>query len=300
MVVSEAAIYLAMAGRGTVFFMKKTLTNFLAVAKEWQCIAGYSKRKVLDKTGKQSVAVVEYDVEVPESFGLKEKRLLFFSDLHFGSVTLNPYAFRKVLHEIKPSWVVFGGDLITYACFQDEAFEFLEEVFEPFSDTAKVAVLGNWDRRRIRWYPNEKLLKAYRQIGFHLLVNERVELGGINFFGMDEPRIGSPYFNVKLLEEDKLNCIASHSVDPVVDAMPKNNFSGKQLFLCGHSHGGQIRLPFFGALITSTKYWKLFEYGHYHLPRKNIDLIASSGVGRTRLPFRLFCEPELVVINFKK
>lgn len=279
--------------------MKNHLSNYFAAAKDWQRIAGYNTRNVSDLCSNNSVAVVEYELELPTSLGLDGQNLLFFSDLHFGSVKLNPHSFRKVLEEKKPSWAVFGGDLITYACFQEGAFDFLKKIFEPFPEIAKIAVLGNWDQRRIRWYPNEKLSRAYRNIGFHLLVNTKIELKGINFVGMDEPRIGSPDFNVKLISEDKLNCIVSHSVDPVIDSMLKDNFKGKQLFLCGHSHGGQIRLPFFGAVLTSTKYWKLFEYGHYFLPNKDVDLIVSSGVGKTRLPFRLFCQPEFVIINFK-
>lgn len=279
--------------------MRNSISNFVTAARDWQRVAGYSDRKITDLSSKHPVALVEYDIAVPGKLQIEGKKLLFFSDLHFGSVELNPCLYRNILHDTKPSWVVFGGDLITYACTQKIAFQFLKEVFEPFEETSKVAVFGNWDRRRIRWYPSSKWVKAYRDIGFHLLVNEKIELEGINFYGMDEPRIGSPDFNVKLLVENKLNCIVSHSIDPVIDAMPDNDFSGTQLFLCGHSHGGQIRLPFFGALLTSTRYWKLFEYGHYYSRKKDVDLIMTSGIGKTRLPFRLFCQPELVIVNFK-
>ena len=278
--------------------MKKYLSNFMTAAKNWELVSGYSNRKIVHQAGDYSLVVVEYEVAVGSVLGLNGKNLVFFSDMHFGSYAFHADVFQKILKEIKPSWAVFGGDLITYACYQDPAFSFLEKVFEPFPDTDKVAVYGNWDRRRVRWYPSSKWLDAYSDIGFHLLINENIELGGINFYGMDEPRIGSPEFNVKLLDVEKLNCIVSHSVDPVVDAMPNNNFDGKQLMLCGHSHGGQVRIPFFGAFLTSTKYWKLFEYGHYYFSGKDIDLIMTSGLGTTRLPFRIFCQPEIVVIKF--
>jgi len=278
--------------------MKTRMNNMIAAVRDWRLLAGYSKRKIIGKLGEKPVSVVEYKINVPESLGLCGKKMLFFSDLHYGSINLNVDSFYETLSGIDPAWIVFGGDLITYACHQEKAFGFLRELFEPFPKAAKIAVFGNWDRRRNRWYPASKWVDAYSEIGFNLLINERIELGGINFYGMDEPRIGNPEFNYDAINSEQLNCVVSHSVDPVVDAMPENNAQGKQLFLCGHSHGGQVRVPFFGALLTSTKYWKLFEYGHYYSKRQDIDLILTAGVGTTRLPFRLFCQPEIVLITF--
>ena len=279
--------------------MKIYMNNFVAAVRDWQRISGYSNRKIVGKTGSYAISLVEHEVKVSLQYGLQGKKILFFSDLHFGSVNFDLEAFSTMVAEINPDWIVFGGDLITYACFQEEAFAFLKEIFKAVPGVAKVAVYGNWDRRRKFWYPSSRWIDAYNKVGVHLLINENIELGGINFYGMDEPRIGSPEFNDKLFVAEKLNCIISHSIDPVMDLMPKDQFKGKQLFLCGHSHGGQIRFPFFGAVFTSTKYWKLFEYGHYYLPKKDIDLIMTSGIGTTRLPVRFCCEPEVVIVKFQ-
>ena len=278
--------------------MKQLINNIASTIREWQHIAGYPDRNIINSPNSNTPAAVEYPITVPRKYGLHGKKILFFSDLHFGSGDFNAEEFRKIVADTNPDWVVFAGDLITYACFQNDAFAFLRTITNPVPNAAKVAVYGNWDRRRNSWYPNSKWEEAYNDIGFHLLVNRNIELDGINFYGIDEPRMGTPEFNDTLMSEDKLNCIISHSVDPLIDAMPNNRFKDQQLFLCGHSHGGQIRIPLFGALFTSSKYWKLFEHGHYCSRSKNIDLIMTSGIGTTRWPFRFLCTPELVVVKF--
>jgi uncharacterized protein len=274
------------------------INNMISAVRDWQRIAGYSTRRIINQLGGTEIAVVEYKVKVSPDFGIHGRRMIFFSDLHVGSIALDAEEFRRTFEDISPEWIVFGGDLISYACYQDEAFEFLEKVVSASPNAAKIAILGNWDKRRVRWYPNSRWYEAYQKLGFHLLVNEKIKVNGINFYGVDEPRIGTPEFNDRLLEANEFNCVVSHSVDPIIDTMPHHDFKEKQLILCGHSHGGQLRIPFFGALLTSSKYWKLFEYGQYHSQRNNADLIMTSGIGTTRLPFRLFCAPEVVVIKF--
>lgn len=265
--------------------------------RDWQRVSGYSNRNVAERSDRDPVSVVEYHVEVSPESGLPGKRIVFFSDLHFGSRSFDGEKFCRIFADLKADWIVFGGDLITYACYQDEAFKFIKAAVSLSPDAAKVAVLGNWDKRRISWYPNSKWHEAYKNLGFHLLVNENINLNRINFYGLDEPRIGTPEFDIDMLDKTGFNCVISHSVDPIIDTMSSNEVNPKQLILCGHSHGGQVRLPFFGAVITSSRYWKLFEYGHYHSPVKNADLIMTSGLGTTRMPFRFGCDPEIVVIN---
>lgn len=278
--------------------MKNYFKNMLAGMYDWQRIAGYPGKRVLNKLGQKTISIVEYKVGVNPEFGIQGRTMIFFSDLHFGSIPLDVDVFCEVFSDISPDWIVFGGDLITYACFQNDAFNFMKQIANSCPDAEKIAVLGNWDKRRNRWYPNSRWTEAYHELGFHLLVNQKVNLKGINFYGLDEPRIGTPEFDDTLLEEKEFNCVISHSVDPIIDTLPKHEFKDRQLILCGHSHGGQVRMPFFGAILTSSKYWKLFEYGHYHSPVNNADLIMTSGIGTTRLPFRIFCDSEIVVIKF--
>ena len=275
------------------------MRSIINTFRNWQHISGYSNRVIVNPNSK-NLSITEYNINISKFPELDNKKILFFSDLHFGSQKVDIKNCQNIVKSITPDWIVFGGDLITYACFQEEAFSFLNDIFSEHKHIPKIAVFGNWDRRRNKWYPTSKWHDAFNSIGFKLLVNENIEFPELNFYGMDEPRLGNPQIIKNCLSNDKFNCIISHSVDPVIDTINEVPPDFQRLYLCGHSHGGQIRVPFFGALVTSTKYWKLFEYGHYFHPQNNINLIMTSGVGTTRLPFRIFCDPEIVVIKFTK
>jgi hypothetical protein len=163
-----------------------------------------------------------------------------------------------------------------------------------------IAVYGNWDRRR-RWFPHQYFREALNHAGFRLLVNESCTLGGITFHGLDEPRIGRPEMP-RLIHSrpsfcGSFHCIVSHSVEPVVQFLPES--FPFQLSLCGHTHGGQVRIPGFGAILTSCQHWKRFEYGLYRHRHLDASLIVSSGIGCSRIPFRILCQPEIVVVRFK-
>ncbi|MGM0421696.1 MAG: metallophosphoesterase [Pseudomonadota bacterium] len=70
--------------------------------------------------------------------------------------------------------------------------------------------------------------------------------------------------------------------------------------LAGHTHAGQIRFPFIGAVtsVIPSKYGKRFIYGH--IVEDNKDLIVSSGLGMTGLPLRFMNRPEITVVDLTR
>jgi len=75
---------------------------------------------------------------------------------------------------------------------------------------------------------------------------------------------------------------------------------GLTLHLCGHTHGGQVRLPLFGAVITSSQLGKQFEMGLYR--RGNSQLYVSRGVGlegMTAPRIRILCPPEMTLVTLR-
>jgi len=70
------------------------------------------------------------------------------------------------------------------------------------------------------------------------------------------------------------------------------------LYLAGHTHGGQVRLPFFGALFTHSRYGKTFEMGLHHLDQTTLYVSRGLGmVGNSEPRARLLCPPEVVVVD---
>ena len=89
--------------------------------------------------------------------------------------------------------------------------------------------------------------------------------------------------------------LLSHNPD-IVTHSESNILNSFDLVLCGHTHGGQIRIPFWGPIMTRTKQ-KLHVHG---LQMNNTTAIyTSSGVGWGGIKLRLFCPPEVVVISLK-
>jgi hypothetical protein len=84
------------------------------------------------------------------------------------------------------------------------------------------------------------------------------------------------------------------------DLMPQAAAAGVDLYLAGHTHGGQWRLPGFGAILTSSRYWKRYEAGSYR--EHGTTLYVSRGLGMEGFGTpraRFFCPPEVVVITLR-
>jgi predicted MPP superfamily phosphohydrolase len=84
------------------------------------------------------------------------------------------------------------------------------------------------------------------------------------------------------------------------DLMPEAVALGIDLYLAGHTHGGQWRLPGYGAVITSSAYGKQYEMGHYW--ERGTQLYVSRGLGMEGLAApraRFLCPPEAVLVTVR-
>ncbi|UCE72865.1 MAG: metallophosphoesterase family protein [Methanomassiliicoccales archaeon] len=80
-------------------------------------------------------------------------------------------------------------------------------------------------------------------------------------------------------------------------AYSKDRMDHVDLILTGHTHGGQMRLPFYGPISTMTSIGKRYTAGLHRFD--NSILYISRGIGTSVLPIRLFCPPEITVLSFK-
>lgn len=217
-------------------------------------------------------------------------RVAFLTDLHLG-----PYMGRRQLsewiiasNELRPDLVLFGGDLVDQF-YQGDLREVMELLPELRSKHGVYAVLGNHDRTRFRNL--EPLLEAFTASGVQLLVNRGVQLrDDLYLAGIDDWRTGHPDVQRALgLKTGAARLLLSHNPDAIPD-LPTDI----DLVLSGHTHGGQIRLPLLGPLVTSSEYGRRFAEGWVDAP---MPAFVSRGLGVTMLPFRLFCPPELVLLD---
>jgi len=235
--------------------------------------------------------------KLPASFN--SFRIVHFSDLHLGFHSKSELLTELVeqVRRIKPDLICFTGDLLDQStAYIPEAITFLSKLTKLQAPFGQYAVLGNHDAFGNRRAVTRGLSKA----GFHLLDNENVALtkGTAHLYmaGVDDPMVGNPNIDqaLKGIPEGSSTILLAHEPD-FADEYARYPVD---LQLSGHSHGGQIRVPFIGALYTPP-YGSKYTDGLYQVPNSKLQVYTTRGVGMTRIPVRFHCRPELTVITLK-
>ncbi|MGV3463890.1 MAG: metallophosphoesterase [Heyndrickxia sp.] len=141
-------------------------------------------------------------------------------------------------------------------------------------------------------------MEMMKEANFHVLMNETlsVELNNgekIFIAGIDDAMLGKPDIPraLKGISDDSFSILLSHAPD-MADAA---SAIGVDIQLSGHSHGGQVKLPFYGPLVTPP-YGRKYIEGKYHVNTKvPLFLYVNRGLGTTRLPFRFLSVPEITL-----
>ncbi|HEB02905.1 MAG TPA: metallophosphoesterase [Nitrospirae bacterium] len=234
-------------------------------------------------------------------------RIGIISDLHSSSMVGSAMLKRALalVKESNPDMIVLLGDYISssldrftqkYKKINSEHTNDFLKVFRDISAPMGVyAVLGNhdfWSGRAavemlVKGLPNAKWLRnegiVIMQGGEHLMIA-----------GVDD------YWHSYSLERalgksDVCKVLLSHNPDVNMDIDRKGRHV--DLVLSGHTHGGQIVLPFVGALFLPVKTGRRYQEGIVQDGQRLT--FVSRGVGTVILPFRLKCPPEVSVLTLR-
>lgn len=271
---------------------EKIIYRFPNRARNWQRAASYSQVNSC-VCGEICATHYEYKSENPAAAG---KKIVFFSDLHFRNTSDQRRrigAVRDAILEFGPDILISGGDMVSYAT----DLEHLPEGLRFFSDTAPVclAVLGNWESSKI-WLPHRYWQQIYRDAGFLLLQNGFYDDGVCCFYGADDLPLGKiapPVWPAEL----RARLLFAHSPDTIICFDSSGVSKLPPLSICGHTHGGQVRLPFLGAVYSSSIYGRRFDYGLFVRQNSGQKLIISSGLENCSFPFRFNCRREIVCLT---
>ncbi|AEI46142.1 metallophosphoesterase [Paenibacillus mucilaginosus] len=230
--------------------------------------------------------------------GLDGLRLVQFSDVHLGfhydAPALEQLA--QTINGLNPEIVCFTGDLVDYAVGQAGG-AYVKALSLIQASVGRYAVLGNHDYFN---GPNavEKVLNS---AGFKTLRNAgvRVERGGGAMWiaGVEDQWHGKPNLEKAMngAASEEFTLLLSHCPDFADEALK----FPVDLQLSGHSHGGQVRLPLYGHVVT-PKFAQKYVIGRYELGEGKLQLYVNRGIGVSQHQVRFLCRPELSVFTLRK
>ena len=181
-------------------------------------------------------------------------RIVQISDLHCDRKPRNEEAMVRIVNGLRPDIVVATGDYLNDASALPRFKTTLSRLDAPLG---AFAVTGNFD---VNWWAG---LDLFAETGFRRLRQDTVsvtkESETISISGLGFDRAGAWRDLLQELPGDRFNIFLYHMPDLIEDV----SGSGVDLYLCGHTHGGQVALPLYGALITFSKCGKKYESGTY-------------------------------------
>lgn len=218
-----------------------------------------------------------------------------FTDVHLGEGG-SLMRLQRLVNEImqqKPDVIFFTGDLIddpkSYHGSK-QAGAILRKLRAPYG---KFAVLGNHDYRNGMVKKGIGLLENGGFIFLHNSLGEFITKAGmkVQVIGLADTEYDTPDYSViPYSEENQVQIVLTHEGDFAQDIAARC----PDIILAGHSHGGQIRIPFIGAPVR-TKHAKIYERGIYQVGRSILYL--DSGVGVSGMRARFLAPPQFTVMQ---
>lgn len=224
-------------------------------------------------------------------------RLAHFGDLHMERTTLRERRLVDALRVASPDIIVISGDFLSYSYVYDReawlaARRVLSELDAPLGVFAvsgsppvdpEEALQFIFEGTRVRWLRDEIVT----------IRHGANELALIGISCTHKPFLDAPRLEALHRREDsRFTVLLYHSPD----LAPEAASLGIDLQLSGHTHGGQVRLPFLGALYPSSLYGKKLEVGRRRIGAMTLYVTRGLGLeGKGAPRVRFLSPPELVI-----
>ncbi|HDZ54207.1 hypothetical protein LCGC14_0160390 [marine sediment metagenome] len=257
----------------------------------------------------KTIKIERFSIEIknlPPSF--RGVKIAHLSDLHSKNFSEKENKVLEILQSLNPDFIFITGDFINETTKDLESCQnFWKKLSESYSKKV-FGVLGNHDH----YHPQFKIINnLLEESGIKILENEAVILrrnedfihpirklsisNGVYLIGVDDPHEG--YDDVEKamagIEAGASKILIAHSPE----IFRKVKGKGVDLVLVGHTHGGQINIPFITNLLLPLKYDKKYKSGLFE--ENSTFLYVSRGIGTTLLPIRFNAPPEIALIELK-
>lgn len=227
--------------------------------------------------------------EIPP--GTPPIRVVQLSDFHAPSNLALQRRLPELVAGLRPDLIVFTGDAVN----RPGGVAPFRETMRRLAETAPVlAVRGNRDRGAV------ERVDLFGGTGARELRGAAVEVTvrGVPLAFVGASRRGDwtdVYRALRRQPEGRIAVYVAHSPD-VTDDVAR---WGADLVLAGHTHGGQVALPGYGALWTSSRFGKRFEAGLYEVDGARLYVNRGIGMEATLPPVRFLARPEVTVLELR-
>lgn len=222
-------------------------------------------------------------------------RILFISDLHIDGMDALTAKLLEVIDSADYDICILGGDYtFEYGFVEKVDHSNLKRIAEKLASRSRVlGVMGNHDM-----YSVAEVLDG---IGVEMLINEntsiekggeRIHIAGIDdchYYGSDDMALAG-----KGVDAESFKVMISHSPERLSHA----NDAGYDLYLAGHTHGGQVCLPGGTPIVRGASLPRKFIKGKWHYGK--MSGYTSNGAGTSGAPVRFFCKPEIAMITLRQ
>ena len=218
-------------------------------------------------------------------------RYALIGDIHLG-VYNNEEILKRTIEKINNldvDAVLIAGDLLYQAELKD-----IKRLYSPLKDSKSpiYVVLGNHDYEKHQIEERSKLEEVLKEFNVNIINNGVKKLNGINIVGLGSHWYYDDDTNIlnQFKEEDKVVVLA-HNPDSTYAIKRKN-----LILLAGHTHGGQVRIPFLYKYVIPVKGDVLWDKGLYNY--KEGKIFVTSGIGMIGLPLRFLVPPVIDILEF--
>ena len=237
-----------------------------------------------------AVAVADWPVGQPPL------KLLLLSDIHVAGPDMPPERLTRIvaqLNRLRPDLVLIAGDLVSEkrsATHIYTAAEIAAPLGKLRAPLGVVVAPGNHDH----WFKPDALRGELEQRGLRVLQNEAIRLGPLIVGGVDDDYSGHDDVPATLAAIDRLGAgvplLLTHSPDIIPDVQRP-----VAAIFAGHTHCGQIRFPFVGALTYVSRYGDRFACGD--MTDNGQRVFVGAGLGTSLLPLRYLTPPDAWLVT---
>jgi predicted MPP superfamily phosphohydrolase len=224
-------------------------------------------------------------------------RIVQISDLHMERSTIREKSLAPLVNSLHPDLIVLTGDYLNLSYIHDpiameDARDLLAQLSAPYGVFAVNGTVDNAERMK-KLFSGSGVVVLDDQVAQVNLPGGKLSIIGVsNWGGAHDAEM------VRRLAarapKDQYRLLLFHTPDRIQEAVQGEI----DLYLAGHTHGGQVRLPFYGALVTFSEYGKKYEAGMYQVGGTTLYVsrgIGMEGAGAPRV--RFLAPPEVVVID---